>query len=99
MKIRSLFIHAYSRNGINSTGFYTGSFIDGENRRIVTFETSDEFPDRIDVQSCRVVDPSDLSAKWRGDDYAWELNRILASHINVDKNECVHDLIGQPSIA
>jgi hypothetical protein len=59
----------YQRNGVSGKGFYSfriRTVEDGETRTLLaTIEGTED--DELDARTCRVVDPLDLSAHWRGD--------------------------------
>lgn len=107
----------YQRNGISGEGFYQARFDwkePGEQWQkdfIATFRPLEiktpkgMYSSAVDIESTRVVDPLDLSQKWRGDHFGYALNRTLQDLLKtvpVDKARRSHglgpsfyDLIGQ----
>lgn len=77
IKIQSL---NFQRNGVHGDSFYTCAFTDNKKPLIATFDAhsndgeTEEFIPRI---SCRVINPADLSEKFRGDEYAFQLKQPL----------------------
>jgi len=72
MKINSL---NFQRNGICGESFYICQYaLDGELGLIATFRTLHN-ERTIDRESCRVIDPANLTECYRGDFVADELNR------------------------
>lgn len=73
----------YQRNGICGIGFYSMVF-EWKDRSeysqgkdfIATFET-DENDKEVKIESCRVIDPKNHIASWRGDNFGIGINEVL----------------------
>lgn len=76
MKINSL---NYQRNGVSGEGFYICQYaLDGEWGLIATFRTYND-ERTINRETCRAIDPEDLTKCYRGDIVADELNKWFFS--------------------
>lgn len=84
--MKNLKIISYQRNGVQGNGFYVATANEFGKDFVITFETGvpegmeldDNFADRhIKVETCRAICLSDLTEKWRGDDFALEMQKII----------------------
>ena len=87
---------SYQRNGVSGIGFYALQFnwkdnIDSGVNFIATFETN-ENDNSIIVESCRVIDSSNILAGWRGDVFGESINHFLRSLIAKYSVSGVYDL-------
>ncbi len=80
MKIRIIFV-TYQRNGVSGDPFYVLKFDwqdkeDHGNNFIATFEIDEDSQEVIST-TCRIIDPSRLNLKWRGDVFAHSFNQYF----------------------
>lgn len=74
MKIKSLH---YQRNGVAGIGFYQCEYaLDGESGLLATFEPSNDDM-TIKCETCRAIDPKDLTKAYRGDVVSYEISRYI----------------------
>lgn len=58
---------SYQRNGISGIGFEVFKIRCDGQTLIATVATDDREPEGLDLETCRVLDPLDLEAHYRGD--------------------------------
>lgn len=88
MKIKSLH---YQRNGVSGIGFYQCEYAhEGEAGLIATFEPSNDDL-HIKYETCRAIDPKDLTKAYRGDVVAGEIKQYIAPMLRDGKT--IYDLI------
>lgn len=84
--MKNLKIISYQRNGVAGNGFYVATCTEFNLPFVVTFGTCvptreselESFIDRhIKIDSCRALCLTDLTEKWRGDDFADDIQKII----------------------
>ena len=89
----------YHRNGVSGIGFYALSFDwrDPSSKEhghefIATFEVDDN-DQTLKIESCRVIKPNDILNCWRGDNFAWAIQRKFTELGQKYCKPMVYDLI------
>jgi len=89
----------YHRNGISGIGFYALSFDwhdtrsnESDKNFIATFEV-DDIDQNLKIESCRVVNPKNVIFCWRGDDFAYAIQKKFAELGQKYCKPMVYDLI------
>jgi len=90
--MKNLKIISYQRNGVGGNGFFVATCNEFGKDFVVTFETDGQ--DSIDAGTCRAICLDDLAEKWRGDDFAFEMQIIINKRLK--PRGAVYDLIEAP---
>lgn len=89
----------FQRNGIGGEGFFILNFnwFDADGKKgenfVATFSVKKGEEKEINTETCRVINPNDLSLGWRGDNFGYDINSFFQEMIKENSVEMVYDLM------